>query len=439
MSDERIDITVDSEVRDTHFLYDQRTDRSRKTLDYDYKRCSGCGICIEVCPKKAIEPGPLIEIATGLDAPPVIIDHTRCSFCGMCAAFCPVGAIRMTVDDKDILELSQFPHLDSGVIFNDKCLPCMLCKKACPEEAIDVEFTFQKKEAIAPFKTEATGEIEVNVEKCTLCGLCMELCPAFVLVEKKAAADDLVPFSDLLVDRGRCDYCGICVPFCPEDAIKVRGDFDDEDIKKIAPEITGNIRVDNNRCTRCGWCEAVCPYDAAFVTKPFDGEIELIDAKLKGCDPVGCHGCFNVCPSKAWIIPQDRKIDVVRDFCTYCGACERACHIRAIGVKRTGVRHTDIADTPWAQDWKRAITCLTTEKRGRPELSRTLSMEKAERKNGSPNSRPDVNHEFRKLVDERIGRISSLLGNKQVRRTWEKKDPEVAAQEIKKRLLNLKT
>jgi 4Fe-4S ferredoxin len=437
VSEEKLEVTLENEVKDSQFLFTQKTGKSKKLLDYDYKRCTGCGICVEVCPKKAIEMGPLIEIATGMDAPPVIIDHTKCSFCGMCAAFCPVKSIRMTVNDKDILELQEFPHLDSGVVFNDKCLPCLICKKSCPEEAISVEFTFPKKETLAPFEPGKKGEIEVDMEKCTLCGACAELCPAFVLVEKKAKADDLMPFENLLVDKTKCDYCGICVPFCPEDAIRVKGDFDEEEVKKLAPKLTGNIKVDDNKCTRCGWCEAVCPYDAAEVTKPFEGEIELVPAKLTGCDPVGCHGCFNVCPSKAWIIPEGKKIDVVRDFCTYCGACEKACHVKAIGVKRTKAKHTEIADTPWAQDWKNAIVCLTTQERSRPDVSRTLSVEKAVNKFEPAVVRPDVNHEFRKLVDNRIAKISFLLGNKQARRAWEKKEPAAAAQEIKKRMKKL--
>lgn len=434
MSEEELNVNVESDMKDTHFLFTQKTGRSEKLLDYDYKRCNGCGICIKVCPKKAIEAGPLIEIATGLDAPPVIIDHTRCSFCGMCAAFCPVRSIRMTVNDMDILEMEEFPHLDSKVLFNDKCLPCIICRKSCPEEAISVDFTFPKKEALAPFKSGKMGEITVDMEKCTLCGACAELCPAFILVEKKAKADDLMPFENLVVDKTKCDYCGICVPFCPEDAIKVKGDFNEEDIKKAVPGITGTIKVDNDTCTRCGWCEAVCPYDAAEVTKPFEGEISLIDAKLKGCDPVGCHGCFNVCPSKAWVIPKDKKIDVVRDFCTFCGACEKACHVRAIGVKRKSAKYTPVADTAWAQDWKKAIASLTMEERDRPDLSRALHVEKEEKKIEQAITKPVINPDFRKLVDERIEKMSSILGNKQVRHVWERKDTQAALQEIRKKM-----
>ena len=432
--EEKLEVTVDSEVVDTHFLFKQKTGKSEKLLDYDYKRCTGCGICVDICPTKAIETGPLIEIATGLDAPPVIIDHTKCSFCGMCAAFCPVRSLKMTVDGTDIMELEDYAHLDSAVVFNDKCLPCLLCVKACPEEAIDVEFTFPDKEKIIPFESGKKGEIEVDMEKCTLCGVCAVFCPAFVLVEKESKADDLIPFSDLLVDKEKCDYCGLCVPFCPEDAIHVKGDFDEKEIKKLVPEITGDIKVDDDKCTRCGWCVAVCPYDAAEITKPFEGEIELIDAKLKGCDPVGCHGCFNVCPSKAWVIPKDKKIDVVQEFCTFCGACEKACHVEAIGVKRTSARHTPVAEKSWSHEWKEGIRSLTANERKRPDTSHTVSVEKPEKKSEPPVVKPEVNREYRKAVEERISKISGLLDNKQVRNSWEKKDVETATKAIRKKM-----
>jgi 4Fe-4S ferredoxin len=55
---------------------------------------------VVLCPKKALEEGPLLEIAKGLDAPPVLIDLDACAFCGMCANFCPTKAFRMTVKEK---------------------------------------------------------------------------------------------------------------------------------------------------------------------------------------------------------------------------------------------------------------------------------------------------------------------------------------------------
>ena len=62
-------------------------------------------------------------------------------------------------------------------------------------------------------------------------------------------------------------------------------------------------------------------------------------------------------------------------------------------------------------------------------------MEKAEKKSEIPQVNPQVDRKLLGMVDERIKKLSSVLGNKQVRSAWEKKDAEIAAQEIKKRLV----
>ena len=64
-----------------------------------------------LCPKKALQEGPLQEIAKGLDAPPVLIDLDACAFCGMCVNFCPTKAFKMTLrelpQDKDTQEAAE--------------------------------------------------------------------------------------------------------------------------------------------------------------------------------------------------------------------------------------------------------------------------------------------------------------------------------------------
>lgn len=93
-------IEKDMEVEDSHILAKQKTKEKETILDYDYKKCAGCSICINLCPKKALLEGPLQEIAKGLDAPPVLIDLDACVFCGMCVNFCPLKAFHMTVKEK---------------------------------------------------------------------------------------------------------------------------------------------------------------------------------------------------------------------------------------------------------------------------------------------------------------------------------------------------
>ncbi len=95
-----MEIEKEMDVEDSHIRCKQRTKETEKVLDYDYKRCAGCSICVDLCPKKALQEGPLQEIAKGMDAPPVLIDLESCVFCGMCANFCPLGAFKMTVLEK---------------------------------------------------------------------------------------------------------------------------------------------------------------------------------------------------------------------------------------------------------------------------------------------------------------------------------------------------
>lgn len=56
--------------------------------------------------------------------------------------------------------------------------------------------------------------LELDVDKCTGCGMCVFVCPqAVISVEKKKAR---------LVDRDACMECGACAGNCPEKALTVR-------------------------------------------------------------------------------------------------------------------------------------------------------------------------------------------------------------------------
>ncbi len=422
-------VEKDMDVDGSHLIYRQISNRSVKLLDYDYKRCVGCGICVGLCPTRALELGPMQEISTGLDAPPVMMDLEKCTFCSMCASFCPMHAFKMT-EEGDLPEREEFPEYDSFVRMNEKCLPCALCKAACPEDAIEVEFTFPKKEDISPFKEDAEGEIEIDTEKCNFCGLCAEFCDAFLLVEKEATPTDPRPFELLLVDEDRCDYCVLCQDLCPEDAIRVSGEK-----RGQAPEIEGIVTVDEDKCTRCTWCQAVCPYDAVDIKKQFEGELFLVEANVDKCDPQGCHGCFNVCPSHLWYVPeQGAKIAIKEDYCTYCGACVNACPKDVMKVSRTKVQHTDIPDSPWAGQWKDAIDSMVTGKRRIPDVSRALEAEPETAKGHVEVELPEVDSSLLEMASQRIAKARPLLDRPNLRRMLEKEDVFDVRNEFRKRM-----
>jgi len=52
----------------------------------------------------------------------------------------------------------------------------------------------------------------VDAEKCTACGLCVEVCPADAI-----SLDDIAQ-----IDREKCTGCGQCVAECPQDALSLK-------------------------------------------------------------------------------------------------------------------------------------------------------------------------------------------------------------------------
>lgn len=64
------------------------------TIDEDL--CKGCGLCIDACPKKILEPAKDKLNSKGYH-PAHVIDGSKCIGCAACAIMCPDVAI--TVED----------------------------------------------------------------------------------------------------------------------------------------------------------------------------------------------------------------------------------------------------------------------------------------------------------------------------------------------------
>ncbi len=50
----------------------------------DLARCSGCALCVELCPTRAV------ELRDGKAA---VVRPADCTFCDVCESYCPEGAI----------------------------------------------------------------------------------------------------------------------------------------------------------------------------------------------------------------------------------------------------------------------------------------------------------------------------------------------------------
>ena len=367
-----MEINREVDLEGKQFVYTQKTDESFRELRYNYEKCNGCGICVFACPVRAIELGPIQEIATGLDAPPIILDHVKCTYCGICAALCPFNCFEFRENGKEIeFPISLTKH---AKIIDEKCTGCKLCEEVCPTKAIKREINVRREDF--PEKNEGLiGELKIDHEKCNLCGICADFCPAFILIEKEVSPDSIMPFDQLLFDQSQCDYCKLCEEICPEDAITVDG----KRIKGELPEKFAKVWIELKDCSHCDYCRIVCPYEAVENAKTGEGKIILYEERLDRCDPVGCAACIKICKNnRVWYVSKESgKIAYNDDYCVYCGACEYACPHNLIEIEKDRLYAKELPriPQPWRVSWEKAVD-RAVNKEMAPLSLRTVRLER---------------------------------------------------------------
>lgn len=131
--------------------------------------CLGFGDCERACPFDAI------RVGNGR----AVVDEDKCTGCGICVDVCPRGLIKLFPRDAKVLLRCNSPEPGKVVASacEGGCIACGLCERACPVGAIKMENNLPV----------------IDQELCDGCGKCVEVCPRGVLelLSPKSQASNL--------------------------------------------------------------------------------------------------------------------------------------------------------------------------------------------------------------------------------------------------------
>lgn len=128
---------------------------------------------------------------------PKLAVNEKCTGCGLCELVCSFQHYRAFNPKRARLRVKHTFPIPTPPVF---CVQCekKSCLESCPEDALNV----------AP-----GGEIKLDQEKCTQCGLCIDACEYMSAFYDEKSGYPLI-----------CDMCSgspACVDYCPTSALAV--------------------------------------------------------------------------------------------------------------------------------------------------------------------------------------------------------------------------
>ena len=120
--------------------------------------CVGFGDCVKVCKFDAI------HIVDGV----AVVDQSKCTGCGACASICPKKVI-MIDEAGPAKPVVMCSNEDKGPVAMKECatacIACGMCQRNCPSDAIHV----------------VNNIARIDYTKCTGCGVCVSKCPKKII------------------------------------------------------------------------------------------------------------------------------------------------------------------------------------------------------------------------------------------------------------------
>lgn len=219
----------------------------RYSLTLGKKKCTGCSICMKICPRGAIDVIKTPKIEGEKAKPPkVSVNEEKCTYCGICEALCPFGALNLKINGEHVIpviESKSFPQLLREIVVDEtKCdFECMEIEKPCPLDLIKIVLH-------NPDGKNEKFKVSVQIDKasCPCCKICETKLPEGAICVEK------IFHGNLTIDIDKCpEGCHDCLDVCPIPGVLYLSD-------------DGKVHTNEVNCVYCGVCSIVCPEEEAL-------------------------------------------------------------------------------------------------------------------------------------------------------------------------------
>lgn len=135
------------------------------------RRCTGCHLCVSICPSNIIRPSTTELGLAGFLQPVIKFDYGFCNYdCTICTEACPSHAlIPKTTEEKHHLQIGTVVFLKENCIVHTQDSNCGACAEHCPTGAVKmIAYGDPAKHLTIPV---------VEPKFCIGCGACEYICP----------------------------------------------------------------------------------------------------------------------------------------------------------------------------------------------------------------------------------------------------------------------
>lgn len=198
----------------------------------------------------------------------------------------------------------------------DRCVGCQMGPTVCPKDALN-----HLDGEIVDGHLVTRPSVDVDPEKCVLCGICVETCSVHAITMTVNGKPEIpvIKYEAFPQVRGNITFNKSAFDFSLKDF--VIDNCPTNVISYDAEEDTMRIRYED--CIRCRQCE-IASKGAFEVVQRWQGSVVLEREKCIE----GCFACADICPTRALHINDEGELVLADYYCIKCGACMHACPIQ---------------------------------------------------------------------------------------------------------------